>query len=227
MSAVMHAEPGAGRLLLAAAALFVVWAWMPEQRDPLPAHVAEPADADALAALPADTAFLLAGTLEVSGDATAPPWQGRDVYVHRARRDHGGHGSSRHLRVDVVAQRRPAVRFHWAGGTVDIAADSYRLEHAPRIEPADRGDRWDRSSRGFRDGDTALALGRTGDDGRYWVESLLQWPLYAVQGDIASEHRKRMRLVIAAKIVATLFVLALLSPQRGADKRRRAPTVSR
>lgn len=162
-----------------------------------------------MASLVPDTPFLIRGTLQLAEDAAGQPWQGRDVYLHRAQRDLGGWGASRHIVVQTIEQQRPALLLHWDGESIDIAANSYRLDFAPRIEPGRNGN-WDRSSRGFRNGDQALALGRTGADGRYWIESLLASPLEAVHEDIHLVQRPRLMLVLAAKIMASLFIVSLL-----------------
>ncbi len=142
-------------------------------------------------------------------DAAGQPWQGRDVYLHRAQRDLGGWGASRHIVVQTIEQQRPALLLHWDGGSIAVAANSYRLDFSPRIEPGRNGN-WDHSSRGFRNGDQALALGRTGADGRYWIESLLASPLGAVYEDIRLAQRPRLVLVLAAKIMVSLFIVSLL-----------------
>ncbi|KAF1686318.1 hypothetical protein B1992_08835 [Pseudoxanthomonas broegbernensis] len=222
MSTVGHRSIDGFWLLPAAVALFGLWHWMPLAPTPLPAATVQPANTAALETLPADTPFLLAGTVHLPGDTPPRPWQGRDIHVHRTLRDVGRGGKA--MRVVTVAQYRPPLRLHWDGRHIAIAADSYRLDHAPRIEPG-LFDNWDRSSRGFHDGDPVLALGRTGRDGRYWIQSLLQTPLSAVQADLRRTHRKRLRLLLAAKCIATLFVLSLLSPLWGAGRRQRETTV--
>lgn len=208
-------------LLPASVALFFLWRWTPAVPTPLPPGTLQPADAAALAALPADTPFLLAGTVHLSPDAMPKDWQGRDIHVQRARRNLG-HTKATH--VVTVAQYRPPLRLHWHGQPIAIAADSYRLDHAPRIEPG-VFDRWDRGSRGFHDGDAVLALGRTGRDGRYWIEALLQTPLSAVEADLRHAHRNRLWLLAAAKVIASLIVLSLLSPLWGGGRRGPESTV--
>lgn len=193
----------------AAAALVAIWSWQPAAPIPVPANHAEPVDAQALASLAPDTPFLIRGTLQMTEDAAGQPWQGRDVYLHRAQRDLGGWGASRHIVVQTIEQQRPALLLHWDGGSIAVAANSYRLDFSPRIEPGRNGN-WDHSSRGFRNGDQALALGRTGADGRYWIESLLASPLGAVYEDIRLAQRPRLVLVLAAKIMVSLFIVSLL-----------------
>lgn len=202
------------KLIPAGLALVALWAWTPRAPSPLPAIHAQPQDAKALAALPPDTAFLIEARLQVVDGAPGKPWQGRDVYIHRMREDLGGHGTSRHVVVQTMGQRRPALQLHWSGSSIHVNPDSYRLDHAPRIEPAP-GDAWDRSSRGFRNGDTLLALGRTGRNGACWIESLLDAPLAAVHDDIRNTQRPRLHLWLAAKLIASLFILSLVSPIRG------------
>ncbi len=208
----------------AGAALVAIWSWTPSAPVPLPAHYAEPGDLQALASLPADMPFLIAGTLQVAEDPKHQPWQGRDVYLHRERRDLGGRGTSRHIVVEMIEQSRPALQLQWNGSIIEIAADSYRLDFAPRIEPQ-RGDAWDRSSRGFRSGDGVLALGRTGRDGTYWIEALLDAPLAAVEDDIRHTQNPRMRLILAAKLIASLLILALFASPRATHPHR--PRVTR
>lgn len=174
-----------------------------------------------MASLAPDTPFLIRGTLQLTEDVAGQPWQGRDVYLHRAQRDLGGRSASRHIVVQTIEQRRPALLLHWDAGSIDIAANSYRLDFAPRIEPGRNGN-WDRSSRGFRNGNQALALGRTGADGRYWIESLLASPLEAVHEDIRRVQRPRILLALAAKLIASVLIIALLVSPRQARKPRAA-----
>lgn len=223
MSAFVARKINAWWWIPAGAALVAIWSWTPSAPVPLPVHYAEPGDLQALASLPADMPFLIAGTLQVAEDPKQQPWQGRDVYLHRERRDLGGRGTSRHIVVETIEQRRPALQLQWNGSIIEIAADSYRLDFAPRIEPR-RGNAWDRSSRGFRNGDGALALGRTGRNGTYWIESLLDAPLSAVEDDIRHTRKPRMRLILAAKLIASLLILALLASPRATNLRR--PTVT-
>ena len=205
----------------AAAALVAIWSWQPAAPIPVPANHAEPVDAQALASLAPDTPFLIRGTLQMTEDAAGQPWQGRDVYLHRAQRDLGGRGASRHIVVQTIEQQRPALLLHWDGGSIAVAANSYRLDFAPRIEPGRNGN-WDRSSRGFRNGDQAMALGRTGADGRYWIESLLVSPLGAVYEDIRLAQRPRILLALAAKLIVSVLIIALLVSPRRARKPRAA-----
>ncbi len=209
--------------LPAAAVLFHIGSWTPDVPSPLPAAYAQPVDMQALTSLPADTPFLLTATVQVTADTVGTSWQGREVFLHRAQRDLGGRGTSRHIVVETIAQRRPSLQLHWNDGVIAVAADSYRLDFAPRIEPR-WNDAWDRSSRGFRNGDTALALGRTGPGGRYWVESLLQAPLSSVHEDIRHGQRPRQRLTLAAQLAASLVIVALLVAPRPA--RGRPPTIT-
>lgn len=228
-----HPRPSLWRLLPASLGLLVVWLWAPRTVSPLPPGTVQPASAQELAALPASTYFLLAGVIRVNAgadgtatdgasapqaasrasanaDAAGAVWQGRAVYVQRKRIDHGGGGTSRHQTVDVVAQHRPALQFIWPGGRIGVAADSYGLDHAPRIEPA-WNDAWDRSSRGLRDGEAALALGYV-DQRRHRIDALMAAPLSAVHDDIRNERRKRDYLLLAARIIATAILLSWLSP---------------
>lgn len=216
----------AWRLLPAGALLYALWTWQPATPVPLPDGTVQPADAAALAALPVDTPFLIEGSVHLANAAAALPWQGRTIYMQRKRIDQGGQGGSRHHVVETIARQRPALHFHWNATRIPVAADSYGLDNAPRITPK-WNDSWDRSSRGFRDGDAALALGRTGNDGHVRIESLLETPLATVQADISHEHRTRLRLTIAAKIIATLLALAWLSPLWGGGQRGRQHTVPR
>ena len=208
----------AWRLLPASALLYALWTWQPATPVPLPDGTVQPADAAALAALPAGTPFLIEGNVHLANAAAALPWQGRTIYIQRKRIDQGGQGSSRHQAVETITRQRPALHFHWNATRIPVAADSYGLDNAPRITPK-WNDSWDRSSRGFRDGDAALALGHTGDDGHVRIESLLETPLAAVQKGIRSEHHNRVWLIVAAKIIATLLVLAWLSPLWGGRQR--------
>lgn len=210
----------AWRLLPASALLYALWTWQLATPVPLPEGTVRPVDAAALAALPADTPFQIEGRVHLADAAEAQPWQGHAIYRHRERVDLGGQAASRHQVVETISQQRPALYFQWNAARIPVAADSYTLDNAPRIEPKS-GDGWDRSSRGFRDGDAALALGRTGHDGHVRIESMLETPLVAVQADLRREHRNRVRLILAAKIIATLLVLAWLSPLWGGGRRGR------
>jgi hypothetical protein len=182
--------------------------------------IAQPREAAQLDGLAPGTEFILQGAAE----PITPPekaWQGRFAYVHRERKDFAG-GPSKDQRVVDVENQRPALRFNWSGGTIMLAAESYGLEYAPRIERrfwprkwlwTKRVDDWHRTSTGFRAGEAACAYGRVTAGGQPQIEELMQWPLREVAARIGYENRFRSWLTIGFKAVLTLGCLACALPR--------------
>ena len=210
-----------GRMLAAAAALWLVWVvWQPTYFT-LPAEVARPRSAETLAALPLGSAFLLEGVVR-PGEPSDHAWQERFAYVHRKRMDLST-GAGRDQRVVDVEDWRPALILDWQGGAMRFPAGGYSLEHAPVVVPrwwprkalwTTRVDDWHKSSTGFRVGEAALAYGRVEEGGRPRVEKLMESPLEKVAARIGYENRLRRGLVLAFKIGLTLFCVAYGMPRR-------------
>ncbi len=204
-----------GRAFGAIVGLGLVWVgWQPTYFN-LPEDLARPASVSALAALEVGATFLIDGVVEpVEGESR--DWQGRFAFVHRQRKDLST-GLSREQRVVDIEDWRPALELSWAGGTWRIPAVSYGLEHAPVIKPrwwprkafgTMRVDDWHKSSTGFRRGEEALALGRIQADGVPRIERLMASPVEKVVAKIGYENRLRYGMVLAFKVVLSLFCLA-------------------
>lgn len=210
------------RLMLVGAGLGLLWMqWRPVTHA-WPEDLARPTDDEELRRVPAGRAFLLSGRVEPLPGAPVRAWEGRFVFRHRQRQDQSGR-SGKTVSVVTVAEHRPALRWVWAGGTWVLPADSYGLENAPRIEPrfwprkwlwTTRVDDWDRSSRGFRPEEAALALGEIRPDGRPLITALVSADEAAVVADLGRQNRARWWLTVAAKTGLTVLALALCLGRR-------------
>lgn len=199
------------RIVTAVAALGLIWlVWQPVYTT-LGDDVVQVSDAARLAALGPGTQFLLQGTAAPLGPS-ARQWQKRFAYVHRERKDFAG-GPTKDQRVVEVENWRPALRFIWSEGTIELAADSYGLDYAPRVPRrfwprkwlgTKRVDDWHKSSAGLRAGDAVCAYGRVSASGLPQVEELMQWPVKEVVAQIGHENRFRRGLTFAWKIVLSL-----------------------
>ncbi|MCC6414324.1 MAG: hypothetical protein IT582_00220, partial [Opitutaceae bacterium] len=173
------------RLVFVATALGLIWGvWRPCYFS-LNEIMRRPGSADELKTLRTGEYFLIEGTVKPTG-GDLREWQGRFVYVHRMFKDVGTHTKDR--RVVELEKWRPAVAFIWRDGTLMLSANSYELNHAPRIQPrfwprkwlwTTRVDDWHESSRGFMAGEAALAYGKMNAEGPR-IEMLMQSPLREV-----------------------------------------------
>ena len=164
--------------------------------------------------------FLIDGVVEpVEGEGR--DWQGRFAFVHRQRKDLST-GLTREQRVVDIEDWRPGLELSWGGGIWRIPSGSYGLEHAPVIKPrwwprkalgTMRVDDWHRSSTGFRQGEAALALGRVQPDGVPRIEQLMASPVEKVVAKIGYENCLRYGMVLAFKVVLSLFCLAYGLPR--------------
>jgi|GEM_PF-1515726 len=208
------------RLMFTGTMLWLLWGvWRPVYFS-LADTLARPETAAALAALEAENFFLIEGKVQPLAEPVRE-WQGRFAFLHRQYKDVGV--QTKEQRVVDLEYWRPALRFTWTGGSMTLPADSYGLEHAPRIKPrfwprkwlgTTRVDDWHESSRGFRAGAAALAYGSLDETKRPRVKLLLQTPLETVTNEIGHTNRMRQGLVLAAKIMLSLFVLSLCLPPR-------------
>lgn len=217
-------SPGFGgwlRFMLVGTVLWLLWVeWRPAGR-PWPEDLDRPASAEELRRLPVGRGFLLSGRVEPLPDAPVREWQGRFVFRHRQRQDLSTSGGKT-VRMVTVAEHRPALRWVWAGGAWEIPADSYGLENAPRIEPrfwprkwlwTTRVDDWDRSSTGIRAGETVWVRGEAGASGAPVVTEIWGDPWEPILARQAGDERMRRWLIFGAKVVASVFALALLVPR--------------
>ncbi len=209
------------RVALAATVLGLLWVvWQPSYFT-LPEELTRPRSRAELAALPPGSLFLIEGRVEPRSSMPGLEWQGRFAYLHRQFKDVGI--GTKEQRVVVIAQHRPALAFVWTDGEVwQLPTDSYELKHAPRVKArfwprkwlgTTRVDDWHESSTGFRAGEAALAYGRVGAAGGAQVEMLLESPVSVVEIRIGRENTARQRLVLAAKIMLSLFSLSLIVPR--------------
>jgi hypothetical protein len=204
--------------MLVGGVLWLAWVeWRAADR-PWPEDLAQPTSAEELRRLPPGRDFLLSGRVEPLPRASVWEWQGRFVFRHRQRQDLSDSGGKT-VRVVTVAEHRPALRWVWDGGAWEVPAESYGIEHAPRIEPrfwprkwlwTARVDDWDRSSTGFRPGEDALALGRIAADSRPMIAELLPGSLERANAQWQSVERPRFFLILAVKLVLTLGLLLWL-----------------
>lgn len=206
------------RLVLVGAVLWLLWVeWRPPAR-PWPEDLARPTSDEELRRLPVGRDFLLSGRVEPLPGAPGRTWQGRFAFRHRQRQDQSS-SSGKTVRVVTVVEHRPALRWVWAGGAWEVSADSYGIEHAPRIEPrfwprkwlwTARVDDWDRSSTGFKPGDDALALGRMAADGRPVIRELLPGEMEQAITQWQTVERPRFWLILAVKLALSLGLLLWL-----------------
>lgn len=219
-SKIEHAKSTSGpgriwRIIVAGLLLWLLWVeWRPHARA-WPTELARPQTAEELDALATGREFLIQGRVEPLPGLPPREWQGRFVFRHRQRQDDSG-GGGKTVRLVTVAEHRPALRWVWAGGSRELAAEGYGIDYAPRIEPRfwprknlwlSRVDDWDRSSTGFRVGETALALGRIGADGSPEIVDLLPGELEQAGARWQQVERPRVTLIFAVKLVFTLGLL--------------------
>lgn len=219
------------RLVLVGAVLWLLWMeWRPAVR-PWPEELARPTSAEELRRLPIGRDFLLSGRVELLPGAPAREWQGRFVFRHRQRQDQSAGAGGKHVRLVTVAEHRPALLWEWTGGTWELPANSYTLDHAPRIKPrfwprkwfwTTRVDDWDGSSSGFRRGEAALALGRMASDGRPVIIELLPGEMEQAITQWQTVERPRFWLILAVKLALSLGLLLWLlrRPARISPARR-------
>lgn len=208
------------RLVVAGAALTLIWVvWQPVYFT-LGEDVVQVSDAAGLNALAPATLFLLQGTA-VPAAPSDRQWQGRFAYVHRERKDFAG-GPSKDQRVVDVDNWRPALRFIWSGGILDLPANSYGLNYAPRVpgrfwprkwlgtKPVED---WHPSSTGLRAGNPVCAYGRVSASGQPQIKEVMQWPVKEVVAQIGHENRFRRGLTFAFKLVLSLGCVAYGLPR--------------
>lgn len=194
--------PRLGRLAVSAVALWAIWfAWSPAP-PPLPEGIAVPGSPAALARLRPGSEFLIEGTLHPAAGSPRT-WQGRFVYLRRehAKEDQLG---ARVLRT--VEDARPAVRLRSGAGEWELPAGGYELRDAPRIAPHPWYARTQVNA-GFRPGDPVVARGVVGAAGPE-LRALGVGPLAAYRRHAAEQARTRGLLVGAARVLASLFVVA-------------------
>jgi hypothetical protein len=219
----MNAVRGLARMAFAAAILGLVWiVWRPTIAE-APRDFVEVSTAAGLHALAAGEPFLLKGRAYPADDEGARvTWQGRFAYLHKQRRDHGGTGgSSRSIRIETVAERRPTIRFDWADGSWVLPAGSYDLGRAASVRPrfwprkwfwTTRVDDWDPSSTGIRAGETVWARGYARSPGTPVVTELWGDPWEPLLAREAAGAGMRRWLILAAKIAASAVALSVIAP---------------
>lgn len=217
----MKAVRPVSRVLVAAAILWLVWgAWRPRVAD-VPQDLTEVAMPEALRALAPGTAFLVKGRAYPLEEGTRREWQGRFAFVHRMKRDHGGGGSSKTIRIETLEEHRPPLRFDWAGERWVLPAESYSLERASPVKPRfwprkwlwmTRVDDWDRSSSGVAEGETVWARGIVDPAGGARVEEIWGDPWEPILAREAARIGMRRWLILAAKIAGSVLALVVLAP---------------